>query len=51
MIHGTEMLRQGYFGVSVVTYENPWYLLLCNLALLLLGLAMVSKFSKGVEPQ
>ena len=51
MVHGTEMFRSGYFGSSVATYENPWYLLLCNLILLLLGLAMVSKFSKGVEPQ
>lgn len=51
MIHGTEMFRAGYFGSSIVTYENPWYLLLCNLVLLLLGLAMVSQFSKGVEPQ
>ncbi|UOO81738.1 ABC transporter permease [Uruburuella testudinis] len=51
MVHGTEMFRAGYFGPSVTTYENPWYLLLCNLVLLLLGLAMVSNFSKGVEPQ
>ncbi|MFV2030297.1 ABC transporter permease [Neisseria sp. S1] len=51
MVHGTEMFRAGYFGTSVITYENPWYLLLCNLILLLLGLAMISKFSKGVEPQ
>ncbi|STZ76017.1 ABC transporter permease [Bergeriella denitrificans] len=51
MVHGTEMFRAGYFGSSAVTYENPWYLILCNLVLLLFGLAMVSKFSKGVEPQ
>lgn len=51
MVHGTEMFRAGYFGESMITYENPWYLLFCNLVLLLLGLAMVSKFSKGVEPQ
>ncbi|MDO5638285.1 MAG: ABC transporter permease [Neisseria sp.] len=51
MVHGTEMFRAGYFGSSVITYENPWYLLLCNLVLLLLGLAMVSQFSKGIEPQ
>lgn len=51
MVHGTEMFRAGYFGSATITYENPWYLLLCNLVLLLLGLAMVSNFSKGVEPQ
>ena len=51
MVHGTEMFRAGYFGDSIITYENPWYLLLTNLVLLLLGLAMVSQFSKGVEPQ
>ena len=51
MVHGTEMFRAGYFGSSVTTYGNPWFILLCNLVLLLLGLAMVTKFSKGVEPQ
>ena len=50
-VHGTEMFRAGYFGSSVITYENPWYLLLCNLVLLFFGLAMVSQLSKGVEPQ
>ncbi|MDO4247731.1 MAG: ABC transporter permease [Neisseria sp.] len=51
MVHGTEMFRQGYFGSSMLTMENPWYLLLCDLVLLFIGLAMVAKFSKGVEPQ
>ena len=51
MVHGTEMFRAGYFGSSVTTYGNPWFILLCNLVLLLLGLAMVTKFSKGVVPQ
>ena len=51
MVHGTEMFRAGYFGNSVTTYGNPGFILLCNLVLLLLGLAMVTKFSKGVEPQ
>lgn len=51
MIHGTEMFRHGYFGDTVTTYEHPGYLLLCNLALLLIGLAAVQQFSKGVEPQ
>ena len=51
MVHGTEMFRQGYFGSSVLTLENPWFLLLCDLVLLFVGLAFVAKFSKGVEPQ
>lgn len=51
MVHGTEMFRQGYFGESVVTHEQPGYLFLCNLALLLLGLLMVRAFSDGVEPE
>lgn len=51
MIHGTEMLRHGYFGSSVTTLEDPWFLFLCNLALLLLGLMMVRAFSDGVEPE
>ncbi|MDO4227144.1 ABC transporter permease [Neisseria sp.] len=51
MVHGTEMFRHGYFGSSAITMGNPWYLLLCDLVLLFIGLAMVAKFSKGVEPQ
>lgn len=51
MVHGTEMFRYGYFGNTADTLENPWYLLLCSLIMLFIGLAMVAKFSKGVEPQ
>lgn len=51
MVHGTEMFRHGYFGSGALTMENPWYLLLCDLVLLFIGLAMVAEFSKGVEPQ
>ncbi|MCS4534526.1 ABC transporter permease [Neisseria montereyensis] len=51
MIHGTEMFRHGYFGSSAGTMENPWYLLLCDLVLLFVGLTMVAGFSKGVEAQ
>lgn len=51
MIHGTEMFRQGYFGKSVTTMEEPFFLFMCNLALLLLGLMMVRAFSDGVEAE
>ena len=42
MIHGTEMFRHGYFGASVVTMENPWYLILWDIILLLIGLLAVN---------
>lgn len=51
MIHGTEMFRHGYFGDSVTTYESISYLVICDLAMLLIGLIMVKNFSKGIEPQ
>lgn len=51
MVHGVEMLRNGYFGASIRTYENVFYLVSVNLVLLLVGLMMVSETSKRVEPQ
>ncbi|NBI12742.1 ABC transporter permease [[Haemophilus] felis] len=51
MIHGSEMLRHGYFGDTVTTYEDPFFLLLTNLILLSIGLVAVQRFSKGIEPQ
>lgn len=50
MVHGTEMFRHGYFGETVVTYENVGFLAFSTLAMILLGLLMVKSFSKGVEP-
>ena len=37
MIHGTEMLRHGYYGNLVQTFESPLYLITWNLVLSLLG--------------
>jgi capsular polysaccharide transport system permease protein len=42
MVHGNEMVRHGFFGSVVPTYENPSYLLVLNLAMTFLGLAMAS---------
>ncbi|QIW15215.1 sugar ABC transporter permease [Pasteurellaceae bacterium RH1A] len=50
MIHGTEMFRKGYFGSTVITYEDPYFLLVTDLVLIFIGLLMVKQFSKGVEP-
>ncbi|MDH2998005.1 sugar ABC transporter permease [Pasteurellaceae bacterium LFhippo2] len=51
MIHGSEMFRHGYFGDSVTTYESIGFLIVSDLVLLFIGLSMIKRFSKGVEPQ
>lgn len=51
MISGTEMFRHGYFGEMMPTYENIHFLVICDLAMILIGLIMVKNFSKGIEPQ
>lgn len=51
MVNGTEMFRHGYFGDVIPTYEHVGFLLVCDLAMLFIGLIMVRNFSKGVEPQ
>ena len=50
MVHGTEMLRHGYFGTLVRTHENPWFLIVVNVVMTFIGLIMVQKYSRGVEP-
>lgn len=47
MIHGTEMLRQGYFGEIIKTYEDPVYLVTVNLFLTLIGLILTKRLSEG----
>lgn len=49
MLHGTEMIRHGYFGSMVHTYEDPIYLSLVNIVLSLFGLAMVLEAGRHVE--
>ena len=51
MVHGTEMLRHGYFGDSIRTYEDPVYLVLFNTVLTLIGLALVKEAGRRVEPE
>lgn len=51
MIHGTEMIRHGYFGSSVKTYEDPIYFASVNTAMLLVGLALVRETGRRVEPE
>lgn len=51
MVHGTEMIRHGYFGNAVRTYEDPMYFLAFNAVLTLIGLALVRETGRRVEPE
>lgn len=51
MVHGVEMVRHGYFGNVVPTYENPAYFAAVNLALTLIGLALVRESGRRVQPE
>lgn len=50
MIHGTEMIRHGYFGAQMKTHESISYLVICNVIMTFIGLILVKKYSQGVEP-
>lgn len=51
MVHSTEMIRHGYFGSAVRTYENPGYLVLVDSVMLFVGLALVRETGRRVEPE
>jgi capsular polysaccharide transport system permease protein len=51
MVHGTEMIRHGYFGSAVRTYEDPIYFAVINAIMLLIGLALVRETGRRVEPE
>lgn len=51
MVHGTEMVRHGFFGNTVRTYEDPLYFAAVNTVLLLFGLALVLDVGRRVEPE
>ena len=49
MVHGTEMMRQGYFGARIHTHEDVVFVIVVNLVLLLLGLMLVKKYGRGID--
>jgi ABC-type polysaccharide/polyol phosphate export permease len=49
MVHGVEMLREGYFGSQMVAHYDFEYMAICNLVLTLLGLAQVRRVSMTLE--
>jgi ABC-type polysaccharide/polyol phosphate export permease len=51
MVHGVEMLREGYFGSAVRAYYDLSYMALCCSILSLLGLAQTRIVSRKVMTQ
>lgn len=51
MVHGTEMLRDGYFAGTYRTHYSAPYLMSFNLALTWVGLSLTRKVSSEVELQ
>lgn len=51
MVHGTEMLRSGYFGPAIRTHYDPGYFISANLLLTLIGLALLRETGRRVEPE
>lgn len=51
MVHGVEMIRHGYFGQLVPTYENPSFIAAVNLFLTLIGLALAREAGLRVKPE
>lgn len=49
MVHGVEILREGYFGSAVHTHYDLAYLALCCLVLSLAGLYVVHEANRRVE--
>lgn len=49
MVHGVEMVRHGFWGDTVRTYEDPMYFVTCNLVLTLFGLLLVRLSERKVE--
>mgnify|MGYP003392127273 CR=1 FL=1 len=51
MVHGLEILREGYFGSSVHAHYDMAYMAIVNLCLTLLGLSQVRVASRTVIPE
>jgi len=51
MVHGLEILREGYFGSVVKAHYDLAYMSFCCLCLTFLGLALVRETGRRVEPE
>lgn len=51
MVHGVELLREGYFGSTFHAHYNMGYMAICCAVLTLLGLAKMREISRTVMPE
>lgn len=51
MVHGVEMIREGYFGNAVRTHYDAGYMALCCLGLTFIGMCLVRDAGRRVEAQ
>lgn len=49
MVHLTEMIRHGYFGDVIPTYESIGYIVWCNLLLSFLGLTLLKNVVNKID--
>jgi capsular polysaccharide transport system permease protein len=51
MVHGVEMLRGGWFGPAVHTYEDPVYMVVITCLIAGFALVLVRQVDRRLEPQ
>ncbi len=51
MVHGVEYVREGYFGSQFNAHYDLQYMAMCNIVLLVLGMAQLRKISRTVIPE
>ena len=51
MVHGSEMLRHGYFGDRIRTHEDVGFMIIVNVALMFVGLVLLQRFNNGVDSE
>jgi ABC-type polysaccharide/polyol phosphate export permease len=51
MVHGVEMLREGYFGGGIRATYDVGYLVSCNMVLTAVALLLIGRVSKLVKAE
>lgn len=51
MVHGVEMIREGYFGTRINAVYDAGYMAASVMVLLFIGLAQITRISKDVVPE